>query len=478
MDTTNLVYERLRAYFKKQIDLQTVEMIVVQTFNTTTPPPVQSTIKDVGTKFTELHTDIEPIISKKSLENLKKYIKFTSKNYKKKWIETHLEIMKELIESDKATLTAVDKVLGSVLWLTSSTAVKLINPLVYFLQDLLITLLVLKCLRTMGTEGTYLHRPTDLSPTPAYKITPYMVSPESDLFQILILREMIIILGWNTKESQSESLEDLAAIIVEYFKPQEYGWPKKGVDGVLTVVKDQSRYMTLRSPHLRRNFVAYKTKCQVETISIPRILARIPETDTDKEIKEIYDLILKSDNDDPILRNREEHLTKESTTYTARKRIINHVYHVILKEVILFLDIKHIKFKANGWEIDTTDFLGDIKNVAREALLEKREEKIAATIKALAIIIGLRAYLFSTEGKVVENDAVLSHQKVLFRLIAFRALLMCTLRITPRKELGVQQVAKVLPKYAKDVRLYIQLPYNYANLYNCYCFFTSFCTLL
>ncbi len=79
MDTTNLVYERLRAYFKKQIDLQTVKRIVVQTFNTTTPPPVQSTIKDVGTKFTKLHTDIEPIISKKSLDNLKKYIKFTNR---------------------------------------------------------------------------------------------------------------------------------------------------------------------------------------------------------------------------------------------------------------------------------------------------------------------------------------------------------------------------------------------------------------
>ncbi len=33
-------------------------------------------------------------------------------------METHLEIIEELIESDKATLTAVDKMfLGSVLWL-------------------------------------------------------------------------------------------------------------------------------------------------------------------------------------------------------------------------------------------------------------------------------------------------------------------------------------------------------------------------
>ncbi len=112
-------------------------------------------------------------------------------------METHLEIMKELIESDKATVTEVDKVLGSVLWLINFYLSLIGNrkknfffqKLSYFLQDLLITLLVLKCLRTMGTECTYLHRPTDLSPTPAYNITPYVVSPESDFFQILILKE-------------------------------------------------------------------------------------------------------------------------------------------------------------------------------------------------------------------------------------------------------------------------------------------------
>ncbi len=503
MDSIDLVHERLRAYFKKQIDLQTVKRIVVQTFITrTTSPPVRSTREDVGTKFTELHTDIEPIISKKSLEKFKKYIKLTksyeeertetyqkklNEGYQKKWTETHLEIMKELMESDKATLTVVDidKVVGSVHWLvnfyTSLTRLKVkqfyFQPLVYFLQDLLITLLVLKCLRTMGTEGTYLHGSTDLPPKPAYNLTPYMVSPESDLFQMLILREMIIILGWNMP--RSESLEDLAAIIVEYFKPQNYGWPKKGVNGVLTVVKDQSRYMTLRSPHLRKNFVAYKTKYQVETISIPRILARIPEASIDKEIKELYDL-LKEDIDDPILKSREERVTN----YTPRKRIINHVYHVILKEIIIFLNIKNIEFR--GEMIDTTDFLGAILNIARHVLLGKNEEKIAATIEALANIIGLRAYLYSIEGKVAKNRTALIHQNVLFRLIAFRALLMCTLRITPRKELGVQQVARVLPKYAKDVRLYIQPPnkfdmhvYLTHNYYNC--FFTKiiyFCTLL
>ncbi len=71
-------------------------------------------------------------------------------------METHLEIIEELIESDKATLTAVDKMfLGSVLWL-----------IVFFINDLptyrkictyIVTVLVLKCQRTMGTSRGYQH---------------------------------------------------------------------------------------------------------------------------------------------------------------------------------------------------------------------------------------------------------------------------------------------------------------------------------
>ncbi len=451
----DLVHIRLRVYFKTPIDLDTLEKIV-QNFSTSTTPPVPAFSKQNAIdKYTELHTDIESLISTKSLNTFKKYIKWT-KAYQQKWMEAHMEITKELIESDEATRTEVEKVLGSVRWLInfylSLTGNRKKNfffeKLSYFLQDLHITLLVLMCLRAMGTEDTYLHRPTDLSPTPAYKITPYMVSPESDFFQILILKEMIRILGWDMPQNRSP--EDLAAVIVEHFKPQEYGWPTKGVDGVLTVVKDQSRYITLRSPHLQKNFVAYKTKHQVETISIPKILGRIPEAGIDKDIKSVYDRLLKVKDDHPILRSREEH----STNPKARKQIIGHVYHVILRDMISFLDVKNIKFKGS-WEIDTSDFLNVLGNVARGALLEKRENKIAATIEALAKIIGLRAYVSSIEGTVLISKTALIHEEVLFRLIAFRALLMCTLHIsTP----GVQQVARVLPKYAKDVRLCIQPP--------------------
>ncbi len=220
------------------------------------------------------------------------------------------------------------------------------------------------------------------------------------------------------------------------------GW---SVDGG----KRSEQIHDVKEPAFAKNCVAYKTKHQVETISIPKILGRIPEADIDKDIKSVYDL-LKVKVDDPILRSREEHSTKPK----ARTRIIGHVYHVILKDMISFLDVKNIKFKG-GWEIDTTDFLNVLGNVARKALLEKRKNKIAATIEALAKIIGLRAYVSSIEGTVVISNAALIHEEVLFRLIAFRALLMCTLPISAP---GVQQVARVLPKYAKDVRLYIQPP--------------------
>ncbi len=92
-----------------------------------------------------------------------------------------------------------------------------------------------------------------------FNITPHMVSPESDLFQSLILKNMLRILG--IEKPQNESPEHLALIIVEYFGPKY--WTRKGVVGVLTVVKDHSRYMTFRNPKLRRNYVSGKVKNQL-----------------------------------------------------------------------------------------------------------------------------------------------------------------------------------------------------------------------
>ena len=71
-------------------------------------------------------------------------------------------------------------------------------------------------------------------------------------------------------------------------------------------------------------------------------------------------------------------------------------------------------------------------------------------------IIALRAYSSSIAKTIKRDKDSLRHQQILFVVIAFRVLLMYTLPIIPKKELGVQQVAKVLPNYAKNLTFSIQ----------------------
>ena len=46
------------------------------------------------------------------------------------------------------------------------------------------------------------------------------------------------------------------------------GWCREGADGVLTVIRDQSRYFSITNPDLRRNFVAKKTRDQIATTAV------------------------------------------------------------------------------------------------------------------------------------------------------------------------------------------------------------------
>ncbi len=93
--------------------------------------------------------------------------------------------------------------------------------------------------------------------------------------------------------------------------------------------------------------------------------------------------------------------------------------------------------------------------------MPRDELEAARIINALQEVIALRAYVSNILGTVAENESAQNHQEVLFVLIAFRALLMCTLPIQPKK-LGVHQVARQLPKYSKELTLLIQ-PTNKKN---------------
>ncbi len=438
--------------------------------------------------FTKLHIAMEPFISKKSLEDFKKYMNYMTlieikekfeetldkmpkkeknkecEEYMKSMIklrmESHTAIMAELIKTNKHKLLPVDRVANLVSWLIDfyTTRKDLIKPLskqlFLFLQDLLITLLVLECLQTMGAVCTYKWQIDDPQRVATFKITPHMVSPESDLFQSLILKEMIRILGLDI--AQNESPEDLAKVILEYFKPRQCGWSKKGVDGVLKVVKDQSRYMALRSS--LKHFVVSKIRCLEDAL-----LAKLTKEDIEIEyIKNIMEFLTQlKQKKKPFLRSiRYEHPTCIAANEVTN---INHIHHKILNEVTVDMlkEGTHPKINPkNGW-VDVDNYLDFLIKIARDAVtviprsdtrktLEYKHKKIAT---ALQDVIALRTYVSDIEGTIEINKVALYHQKILFVLVAFRALLMYILPITPT---NVQQVAKVFPNYAKELTLLIQ----------------------
>lgn len=235
---------------------------------------------DAEKVFAALHELIRPLFPPEKSGVFESYVKFT-KNYNRSYFDTHINLMSILVEHNvKRPFLEIpfERLFALVYWLFSfykkvnignKKQKKLYNStLYYFLLDLFVTLLVLKCFVCHNTQYKmpYVCRPPiDL---PKFDIkSKFRVSPEHDSFQQLVLEHMLNILGIHVPEPADTSPQSLAQEVWRYFEHDDQcQWKSKGVQGVLRVVKDQSRYMSLRSPALRRNYVADKTRRELDAV--------------------------------------------------------------------------------------------------------------------------------------------------------------------------------------------------------------------
>ena len=242
---------------------------LLQRLPTTTAKTKKTSLK----AFDKLYTCMESgnYLPEKYLKILKEYIKFC-KVYSRNWTYLHLETMEALVTRNNGTkpALAIEELLGIVynliryymlIFKTEKDKKRFYNAALFeFLKDFFVTLLALYFLN---------YNPEPVQLFPEFKIMPYStarVSPEDDLFQQLILKEMLGILDIPIPSDTSP--QSLAKITLEYFRTRQRVWIRQDVNGVLRVVKDQSRYMALSSPELRRNFVAGRLRPNVNAIRI------------------------------------------------------------------------------------------------------------------------------------------------------------------------------------------------------------------
>lgn len=148
-----------------------------------------------------------------------------------------------------------------------------------FHSDLVITFLALKCRFCPGPR--LVGNPIPELPKLKRSIVHHGISPEDPPFQRLVLQQLLLLLP-NVKRGdlRQHDPNNLATLVYWSLDPfnGRWLWQKKGISGILTIVKDQSRYMTLRQGKLRRNFVADKVRCELSAIA--------------KKLEQEYDRIL------------------------------------------------------------------------------------------------------------------------------------------------------------------------------------------
>ena len=341
----------------------------------------------------------------------------------------------------------------------------------HFLSDLLVTLLLLMCLfqLPLPTQSAIPEFPENFKKT----IIHLGISPSHAVFQRLVLKQMLKILGIEIGNLRTP--QDLA-VLVYWHLGDSWLWSKKGADGILRIVKDQSRYLTLRNPGLRRNFVADKTR---------RWISRVVKNITEYKIL----VGLKSKDEQRVLRAEEEQKVLETfrmiTTGIDTSddgihlpplpkklssddiRLINLIHHLILFDVceeLLGPDCPRIDHRA--WFV-LENFVDFVECLARRVVERAKKTptlwrkglvypQVAKIAVSLQQIIAARWYITEVEGKgkIAANDTLKQHQEVVFLFIAFRAVLMYLL---PQCPCDVQRVAPTLPKYAEQIKLNLHL---------------------
>ena len=342
-----------------------------------------------------------------------------------------------------------------------------------FHSDLVICFIALQCRFPPVPEDT------KIPVMPQFKntIIHYGISPEHPAFQRLVLREMvkIIIPGCEFNNLLQQNAVAIAKFIYSCLLPGGFSWSSEGFDAILRIISDQSRYMALRQSRLQRNYVADKAQ---RVLSAAKIILDADDSfttpmpalrdDTDKVLRDFHEIMKEAysaasweyGNTLPPLSD----FKKDDMT------MLNFLHHLILIGISTEIPgYCRPNVKENGW-FEVADFIKEIRKLARTvvilAIKQRNNRKkvlypvIARLAVALQLIIAARWYISEVEQhKKVPFEAdreLINHQEVFFIFLAFRAIMMYIL-IKNSDVYRVQKVAKTLPSYAKELRLFLPL---------------------
>ena len=426
-------------------------------------------------------------------EHLQPHLKYSFMEYiackqnygsaQKTYIETHVEVTRWLANryllpsQDPGVSDLITKLLALTYWLFRFNCEKKDNKkhrktynvhLHHFLSDLIVTFLLLKCLLPSSTLRRYRGRIPDF-PKLESTIIHLGISPTDAVFQRLVLRQMFKLLQIECDENL-KTPQDMAQSVQHFLSGYLSLGGEKGADGILRIVQDQSRYLTLRSPDLRRNFVADKTRREVsqavKAMVESNIRAYLTIENQQQALKKFRSIMTGIDRSDDgsCLPPLPETLSEKDI------KVINLLHHMIMFDVSSkFLDRHCPRINEEAWLIlDNQKFTDFVEDLARRVLgwaksidTAMRTQLLYPHIAKLAVslqqIIAARWYVSEVKMKGISgNVTVKQHQEVVFLFLGFRTLLLYLLPWNSY-QYGVQSVAKNLPNYAKQIRLYLHL---------------------
>ena len=445
---------------------------------------VQSMSQDNLRKVWKTIEEILPVIEELRLSfgvntNAYTFCKSSPDEAPGKWINLHLEMV-YYIRRDNMRICPeqLTHLLSLSYWIFAFYSKKAelghsnYSKISHYLHfDLLMTLITVKYLRCRN-QGFYMYLSHRLPPLPAKlkirNVVHYGITAEHPAFQRLILLNVLKILynGATVKALTRAAPEHLASIVCQYFGKDGRS---KGVDGLLRIVKDQSRYMTLTSPDLRRNYVSDKTRCVLS--AIVRVYKLVTSESDDWEALSWACRIVKGGD------YRDDGSYLPTSAEPPDMRIINRVHHQILYEVCKYiLGDNCPPINNEGWITveGFTSFITEIAflvvNITRRQPPKNRPAlypAIGRIVVSLQEIIAARSYLSECKKTwtMAANREAIRHQKILFLFLAFRVIL---LYILPWKtgRYDVQQVADRLPIYAEIQKFNLPLHKLYEALRN------------
>ena len=399
----------------------------------------------------------------------------------KQCVEAHIKILEHLYGVEYESLDTITRLLSLCLWAfffyteKKNKKHKTYNSTSHaFHSDLVICFIALRCRFTPVAEDVKI--PPKL---PEFKntIIHYGISPQHPAFHRLVLQEMLkmIMPGSELNNLRQQNAVVIAEHIYWHLHQGGFSWSRKGLDAILLIISDQSRYMALGQPDIRRNYVADKTQRVLsaatgmlhahDSFTTPMPALR---NDTDKVLRDFHEIMKVAHR--TARREYGNNLPPLSDFKKDDMKMLNLLHHLIqIGNCTGIPGYCRPNVKENGW-FEDADFIKEIRKLARTVVIlaiKQRNDRptvlypvIARLAVALQLIIAARWYTSEAEQHkkipfAADRDLI-THQEVVVTFLAFRAILMYILVQNPNPY-GVQRVAVKLPMYAEKLRFYLPL---------------------